>query len=339
MPSGLKLAVLGNFKVFRDGQPVPLPPSKKTRALLAYLAVVGRPQRRERLCEIFWEIPDDPRGALRWSLSRIRKILGTGHDSCVRADRNYVSLDPTGFDCDFRSIATLKPDHLHKLDTQTLEAIADTFQGGFFEDLYLPNCPEFEAWRVAHADQAEVLRLRMLRLLVDRTCDQPDRALRHALILQALAPDAALCKEIERIGSQARQLAAGASADDRMPASQVGIPPSRTEPSGECSHAVLPRAGLRGILEQVRKQVSVLATEIVTPFQDLQEEDPEAGLAVLNRFVQMARCEVQRFGGTVITSSDASHRGPRTAGLPHRSGAKGCSPNRRPQPSANLHGS
>src|SRR6516225_7160863 len=61
MPSGLKLAVLGDFKVFRDRQPVPLPPSKKTRALLAYLAVVQRPQRRERLCEMFWEIPDDPR--------------------------------------------------------------------------------------------------------------------------------------------------------------------------------------------------------------------------------------------------------------------------------------
>ena len=97
MRSGLRLAVLGDFKVFRDGQAVALPPSKKTRALLAYLAVVQRPQRRERLCEMFWEVPDDPRGALRWSLWRIRQIVGTGRESCVRADRNTVSLDPTGF--------------------------------------------------------------------------------------------------------------------------------------------------------------------------------------------------------------------------------------------------
>ena len=61
MASQLTFAVLGEFKVFRDGEPVALPPSKKTRALLAYLAVVQRPQRRERLCEMFWQIPDDPR--------------------------------------------------------------------------------------------------------------------------------------------------------------------------------------------------------------------------------------------------------------------------------------
>ena len=103
MGSQLKLAVLGEFRVLRDGKDVVLPPSRKTRALLAFLAVEPRAQRRERLCEMFWDIPDDPRGALRWSLSRIRSLLGA---SLVRADRNTVSLDPGGFDCDFRRIAS-----------------------------------------------------------------------------------------------------------------------------------------------------------------------------------------------------------------------------------------
>jgi len=98
MGSRLNLAVLGEFRVLRDGQPVVLPPSKKTRALLAYLAVVQRPQRRERLCEMFWEIPDDPRGALRWSLSRIRQIVDSDSDSWVRADRNLVILNTSRFD-------------------------------------------------------------------------------------------------------------------------------------------------------------------------------------------------------------------------------------------------
>jgi predicted ATPase/class 3 adenylate cyclase len=316
MPSALRLAVLGDFKVFRDGQVVPLPPSKKTRALLAYLAVVQRPQRRERLCEMFWEIPDDPRGALRWSLSRIRQIVGTGRESCVRADRNTVSLDPAGFDCDFRAIAALKPNLIDKLDTQTIEAIADSFQGGFLEDLYLPNCPEFEAWRVAHAEQVEVLRLRILRLLVDRTRDEPHRALRHALVLQALAPDVSLAKEIEEIASQARELAAEASADRLTLASKPRMPSSQAEPSGESSLAAGPREGRRGILGQVRKQISVLAAEIVTPYQDFQEDDPEAGFAVINPLVQMARREVERWGGTVISSSDASVVGIFGAGLP-----------------------
>src|SRR5215467_3598335 len=136
MRSGLEVAVLGELRVFRGGESVSLPPSRKTRALLAYLAVVQRPQRRERLCEMFWEIPDDPRGALRWSLSRIRQVAGNAFDSCIRADRNSIFLDPSGFDCDFRALNSMKPDHLEQLDTGYIEAIADSFRGGFLEDLY-----------------------------------------------------------------------------------------------------------------------------------------------------------------------------------------------------------
>jgi DNA-binding SARP family transcriptional activator len=71
----LELKVLGGLKVLRDGGAAVLPPSRKTRALLAYLALTRRPHRREQLCEIFWDVPDDPRGSLRWSLSRIRPLV------------------------------------------------------------------------------------------------------------------------------------------------------------------------------------------------------------------------------------------------------------------------
>ena len=47
MPT-LELKFLGEFGVFRDGRPQPLPPSKKTRALLAYLCLNARRLRRER---------------------------------------------------------------------------------------------------------------------------------------------------------------------------------------------------------------------------------------------------------------------------------------------------
>ena len=74
MRGRLQIGVLGELTVALDGKPVPLPASKKTRALLAYLAVVGRPLRRDHLCELLWEAPDDPRAALRWSLHKIRRI-------------------------------------------------------------------------------------------------------------------------------------------------------------------------------------------------------------------------------------------------------------------------
>src|SRR5688500_17996180 len=147
----IKMAVLGELKVFRDGQEISLPPSKKTRALLGCLAAVHRPQRRERLCEMFWDVPDQPRGAVRWSLAKMRQITG---EDCVRADRNRVFFEPSKFDCDYRLISDLKPDVLEKLNVDEIEAIADSYRGDFLEDLYLPSCPEFEAWRVAHAENA-----------------------------------------------------------------------------------------------------------------------------------------------------------------------------------------
>jgi DNA-binding SARP family transcriptional activator len=60
--SGLELRFLGEFKVIRDGQAMTLPPSRKTRALLAYLSLSQQRFRREHLCDLLWEIPDDPRG-------------------------------------------------------------------------------------------------------------------------------------------------------------------------------------------------------------------------------------------------------------------------------------
>src|SRR5215471_17524831 len=88
----LELRVLGELEVVRDSAPVTLPPSRKTRALLAYLALTRVAHRRERLCEIFWDVPDDPRGALRWSLSKIRPVVDDPAHPRLVADRNSVEL-------------------------------------------------------------------------------------------------------------------------------------------------------------------------------------------------------------------------------------------------------
>src|SRR5215471_8017666 len=71
----LALRLLGEIEVVHAGEGVALPPSRKARALLAYLAVTRRPHRRGHLCSMFWDIADDPRGALRSSLSMLRRIV------------------------------------------------------------------------------------------------------------------------------------------------------------------------------------------------------------------------------------------------------------------------
>ena len=59
--AGLAVRLLGGLEVRADGRRLELPASRKTRALLGYLILTGSPQRRDRLCELLWDVPDDPR--------------------------------------------------------------------------------------------------------------------------------------------------------------------------------------------------------------------------------------------------------------------------------------
>ena len=68
-PPRLKVSLFGELTLRDGGAALPLPASRKTRALFVYLLLSGAAVRRERLCEFFFDIPDDPRAALRWSLS------------------------------------------------------------------------------------------------------------------------------------------------------------------------------------------------------------------------------------------------------------------------------
>src|SRR6202035_2067585 len=73
--SAICIRMLGPLTIVRDGATLQLPASRKARALLAYLAVAPNLVGRSALCELLWDGPNDPRGELRWCLSKIRKIL------------------------------------------------------------------------------------------------------------------------------------------------------------------------------------------------------------------------------------------------------------------------
>jgi pimeloyl-ACP methyl ester carboxylesterase/predicted ATPase len=203
----LTIQLIGQFAVLRDGVPVALPPSKKTKALLAYLALAERPQRREFLCDMFWDVPDDPRGALRWSLSKIRQVLDDEDRKCITADRQSIELRREAVAIDAASLKRIKPSEVVKRSTAELEAIAATIHGAFLEDLSLPRCLEYEAWRSAHASEFETLRLATLRILVERlTTDDPGRALEYAHTLKRLNPeDGSLVSVIKSLTAAVRE--------------------------------------------------------------------------------------------------------------------------------------
>lgn len=172
----LRLEVLGDLRILRGGRPVALPPSKKTRALIGYLALTGRPHRRERLCEVFWDLPDDPRGSLRWALSKIRPLINDDRSRVV-ADRERAALifDPGEVDLlairlQLQSGRDLPPDQLKQMATALALPLLD--------GLDLPQLDIFQAWLTAEREAVFGLRLEVLERITGQAADSDLEALK-----------------------------------------------------------------------------------------------------------------------------------------------------------------
>jgi pimeloyl-ACP methyl ester carboxylesterase/DNA-binding SARP family transcriptional activator len=184
----LRISLLGKFSVLRDGAKLQLPPSRKTRALLAYLAVTARPHSRNRLCGMFWSIPDDPRAALRWSLTRLRALVDTADCRALVADRENVELNLDCTTVDILNVRGAARNGADAMSTDALREMTEALEGDFLQGLELPDCQEFHSWCTAEREETRRLRARLLTALVDRLDDAPDEALRHARTLSLLEP-------------------------------------------------------------------------------------------------------------------------------------------------------
>ena len=177
----MELRLFGPMALVRDGRPVPLPASRKTRALLAYLAVSGKPERRERLCHLFWEMPDDPKGALRWSLSKLRGLLG----EAVVADRETARLELGAVRVDWHELGEAQAG-LGRADHGELERLARK-RGEFLEGLELANCDSFSAWCIARREDGRAWQASVCAELTARDLP-PDDLLPHARAWTELDP-------------------------------------------------------------------------------------------------------------------------------------------------------
>jgi DNA-binding SARP family transcriptional activator len=290
----LEVRVLGDFIVLRDGRELALPPSRKTRALLAYLAVIDRSQQRERLCRMFWDLPDDPRGALRWSLSKIRQVINVEGD-CLVADRNSVAMRAQSISLDLQRVKAIAARDLARVEIAELEQAAALFRGGFLEDLALPRCPDFEAWRTSHNNELDLVKASILRTLVERLGNEPSRSLRYAHALQAMHPtDDTLAAAVSALAERAREVAVAMptplppAADRRprpaapMPAQLASVPSSEIE----------------------TQHVTVASIEIVSPLHAFAAIDPELLSRQLDPLLDTAIAIVEEHGGIVSASAD-----------------------------------
>jgi TolB-like protein len=182
----LEIRVLGTLEVIRDGTSATLPPSRKTRALLAYLTLSQRPHRREELCEMFWDVPDDPRAALRWSLSRIRTLVDEPAAIRLVADRHTVELQTEARVVDLFMAQAVADD---RAATATeLGRAAALFRGPLLAELDLTEESGFRSWLLGLREDARRLQTTILRTLTERLRTTPEAALPYARELVRIEP-------------------------------------------------------------------------------------------------------------------------------------------------------
>lgn len=145
----LRLRLLGPLELSRAGDVLALPASRKVRALIGYLALASRPLARSQICELLWDVPDDPRGELRWCLSKIRALVDEKGRKRVITDGGSVRLDLS--DCFVDALeVTHAPEHgIQKLGVDQQKALAGLFAGELLEGLEISRSPMFDAWVTA----------------------------------------------------------------------------------------------------------------------------------------------------------------------------------------------
>jgi pimeloyl-ACP methyl ester carboxylesterase/DNA-binding SARP family transcriptional activator len=146
-----------------------------TRALLGFLALTQRPHRRERLCELFCAIPDDPRGALRWSLSKLRPLVNDEQTNRLKADRERASLESDDLEIDLTGLA----DDLTRSDIglDRVKAISRALARTLLDGIDLPDQELFQEWLLSERERTKGLRGKALHRLAIHPDLPPDHSL------------------------------------------------------------------------------------------------------------------------------------------------------------------
>src|SRR5262245_22149905 len=226
-----QILLLGELRlVGRDGRAVALPASRKTRALLGYLIATGQAHRRERLCDLFWDGPDDPRAELRWSLSKIRSVLAGGASVRLAADRERVGVELGDAIVDFTAVRSLVGNNISAAPIDALKEAAALFVGEFLDGLDLPLCYRYQEWCMAEREAASRLKLTVLATLVERLHHDPGDALHYAHSLAMADPlsesgHAAVVRLLSSLGRHKEALSHYEHARSVLEA-ELGAPPS-----------------------------------------------------------------------------------------------------------------
>jgi DNA-binding SARP family transcriptional activator len=173
----LTIRLFGPLQILRAGRPLLVPASRKARAILGYLVMSRRPVSRQRLCDLFFDLPDDPRASLRWTLTKLRAVVDDPDTPRIQSSRDTLSFEPAG-----ASVDALEVTH-----GRAEEALPD-MAGAFLEDAELPERQDFMLWLQATREELRSAGAARLRDALTDLGASADRRLALARQLQALEP-------------------------------------------------------------------------------------------------------------------------------------------------------
>lgn len=130
----MRIDLLGPPGITVDGTEAPGPRGAKSWALLAYLVLADRPVPRSRLADLLFDEADDPAGALRWTLSQVRRSV-RGAASLSGDPVRWEPADGTLVDVDVVAAGSWT-------DALSLPS----FGGSLLEGVTLRTGPVFELW-------------------------------------------------------------------------------------------------------------------------------------------------------------------------------------------------
>jgi DNA-binding SARP family transcriptional activator/tetratricopeptide (TPR) repeat protein len=167
MATGLEIRVFGGLRIVLNGAPLTAFISAKAPALLAYLAVTGRAQRRDDLAALLWgEMPDvDARNNLRQAVANLRRML----EPYLIITRETLELNPAtpcfldaaAFEQGLRPPAALAPDER----VRQLQEVTALYTGDFLGGFFVRDAPAFEEWMLAQRARYRELALHALHTL------------------------------------------------------------------------------------------------------------------------------------------------------------------------------
>jgi DNA-binding SARP family transcriptional activator/energy-coupling factor transporter ATP-binding protein EcfA2 len=184
----LIVTLLGGFRARLD-PPAPLTlPTRKARALLAYLALpAGTAHPRDKLATLLWGSTAETtaRSSLRQTLYALRKCLRAADPQPLALDGETVLLHPDAVTVDVHEFERCAAE----ADPASLARASACYQGDFLAGFAVDE-PPFEDWLIGQRERLREMAVRALSalLVAERRTGATDAAIQTALRLLELDP-------------------------------------------------------------------------------------------------------------------------------------------------------